>query len=97
MDRSPARTVPIQPTVSAADEAPSSAPELPKGWTEASVGGLATSRDPINGGIVDRAIVSGEWFAIANRPGVAPIEGLASRAEAFAALAKALANQVTKP
>lgn len=69
----------------------SPAAALPEGWSEATLGGMATSRDPVNGGIVDQAIVSGEWFAIANRAGVAPLEGFQDRAAALDALAKALA------
>lgn len=63
---------------------------LPDGWSEATTGGMATNSDPINGGIVDRTIVGGQWFAIANRPGVGPLEGFRDRAAAFDALANAL-------
>jgi hypothetical protein len=66
--------------------------ELPEGWTEASPGGMATSRDPILGGIIDRTIVTGEWFAIPNRPGIGPLEGFKNRPAAFAALQQALAK-----
>jgi len=66
--------------------------ELPEGWTEATPGGLATSRDPVLGGIIDQTIVTGEWFAIANRPGIGPLEGFKNRAAAFAALQQALAT-----
>jgi hypothetical protein len=64
--------------------------ELPQGWTEATPGGMATSRDPVLGGIIDKVIVTGEWFAIANRPGVGPLEGFKNRPAAFAALKQAL-------
>lgn len=63
---------------------------LPAGWTEASPGGMATNPDPENGGIVDTMIVSGKWFAVFSREGLAPLEGFETRAEAFAAHAKAL-------
>lgn len=65
---------------------------MPAGWTEATPGGMATNPDPVNGGIVDTAIVTGEWFAIANREVAEPLEGFATRAEAFAALRSALAK-----
>jgi hypothetical protein len=31
--------------------------ELPEGWTEATPGGMATSLDPVLGGIIDQAIL----------------------------------------
>ena len=67
----------------------SPAAELPAGWTEATLGGMAASPDPVNGGIVDCEIVSGDWFAISNRPGMPVLEGFKDRAAAFAALKKA--------
>lgn len=63
---------------------------LPAGWTESTPGGMAASADPINGGIVDTAMVSGEWFVIFNREDVAPLEGFATREAAFAAFAARL-------
>lgn len=63
---------------------------LPTGWTEATPGGMATNRDPVVGGIVDDEIVSGKWFAIANRGDIPTLTGFSSRAEAFAALKRAL-------
>jgi hypothetical protein len=35
---------------------------LPAGWTEASPGGMAASRDKTTGGIVDKNIATGKWF-----------------------------------
>lgn len=67
-------------------------PSLPVGWTESTPGGLATNRDPINGGIVDKQMVSGEWFFIPENEAVTKMEGFATRDEAFAALAQAVAT-----
>lgn len=65
---------------------------LPAGWTEVSPGGMATNTDPVRGGIVDSEIVSGKWFAIFNDDTIPMIEGMSSRAEAFAAHGAALAR-----
>ncbi len=64
---------------------------LTNGWTEAYAGGIATNNDPDLGGIIDSAIVSGEWFVIFNSDHIAPIEGLPNRDAAFAAHAAAIA------
>lgn len=64
----------------------SPAAQLPEGWSEATYCGMAACRDPQNGGIVDREIVSGDSFAISNRPGVGPFTGFSSRPAAFEAL-----------
>lgn len=77
----------------AGSDVPRSSPAyLPEGWTEATPGGMATNRDPIKGGIVDNEIVSGKWFAIFNRSDIAPFDGFATRAEAFAAFHLRLAE-----
>lgn len=65
--------------------------QLPEGWTESTPGGMATNRDPMNGGIIDKVMLMDEWFVIFERDGIDQIGGLSSRAEAFAAHAKALA------
>lgn len=78
------RALPPKATLQANDQ-------LPEGWTEVSPGGMATNRDPLKGGIIDKAVVSGEWFVIFERDGIAELDGFASRAEAFAAHAAALA------
>jgi len=65
---------------------------LPEGWTEATPGGMATSRDPVKGGIVDRAIVSKEWFVIFEREGMPDLDGFSTRDEAFRAMEEALAR-----
>lgn len=66
---------------------PLSVPEkLPSGWTESAPGRLATSDDPVTGGIVDANLVTKKWFAISNATdGRIPGE-FNTRAEAIAAL-----------
>ncbi len=59
---------------------------LPEGWSESAVGGMATNKDPETGGIVDKQIASGKWFAIPNRDGSEPLEGFDTREQALAAL-----------
>lgn len=54
-------------------------------------GGMLTSRDPDRGGIIDRRIVDGRWFAVSNRPGLDVPGDYATRDEALAALARAIA------
>lgn len=56
---------------------------LPEGWTEATPGGMATNAHPTDGGIVDRTLLTEEWFVIFHRDGLKTVEGLASRDEAF--------------
>lgn len=63
---------------------------LPEGWSESSPGGLAANPDPINGGIIDRAIVSGEWFIVFNRDDLPSLDGFSSRDDAFRAVAECL-------
>lgn len=53
-------------------------------WNEGA-SGIATSTDPQLGGIIDKAIVSGEWFVIFNSDQLESLEGFKTRAEAFAA------------
>lgn len=62
---------------------------LPQGWTESSTG-LACNSDPVLGGIIDKTIVSGEWFVIFNDDNLEMIEGLSSREEAFKEFQKAI-------
>jgi len=64
--------------------------DLPAGWSESRPGGLATNMDQQTGGIVDREIASGKWFAIPHREGAATLTGFGTRAEAIAALLPAL-------
>ena len=63
---------------------------LPPGWTESKPGGLATNTDPIEGGIIDVAIVSDEWFVIFNADPLSPMEGFKTRDDAFAAWANVI-------
>nr|HNI20744.1 DEAD/DEAH box helicase family protein [Nitrospira sp.] len=62
---------------------------LPAGWTEASPGGMAASRDKTTGGIVDKNIATGKWFFVSNLGGVESKDGFDTRDEAFSALADA--------
>lgn len=52
-------------------------------WTESRPGGMAIHGDPSIGGIVDQQIADGSWFVVFNAD-IPPVEGLASRGEAFA-------------
>ena len=70
--------------------------ELPEGWS-GSTEGVATSKDPETGGIVDKSIVSGEWFAVPNKAGAATLEGFKTQADAIAALRKAADKPVEAP
>ena len=56
---------------------------LPSGWTEGYPGGIATNPDPIQGGIVDKEIVSGKWFLIFNHSDKIAVDGYATREDAF--------------
>jgi hypothetical protein len=57
--------------------------ELIPGWSEGDNGILA-SADPIFGGIIDKAIVSGRWFVIFNDDSIPPTDlEFATRAEAI--------------
>jgi len=64
---------------------------LPKGWSESRPGALATNPDPALGGIIDRQIVSGEWFIIFNNRAIPDVEGLPSRDQAFATFQASMA------
>jgi len=66
--------------------------QLPVGWTEAFQGGIITNSDPVNGGIIDTEIVSGEWFVIPNNDAILTISHLDSRADALKALEMAVAH-----
>lgn len=80
-------------TTPAVDAAPASADGetyLPDGWGEGA-DGIATNRDPERGGIVDREIKSGKWFAVPEKDGVGTLEGFDTRKEAFEALERATA------
>lgn len=62
---------------------------LPQGWNE-SASGMACNNDPVLGGIIDKTIVSDEWFVIFNCDNIEMIEGLSSREEAFKEFQKAI-------
>ena len=65
------------------------AQELPAGWTETHPGGMATNPDPERGGIVDTNMVSGQWFYVPHREGLAASEAIyPSRAAALEGLAE---------
>ena len=50
-------------------------------WNEGET--IATNTDPQLGGIIDQAIVSGEWFIIFNSDQIDMIDGLESREAAY--------------
>lgn len=54
-------------------------------WNHLSEHGMATSTDPVFGGIIDKAIVSGEWFVIFNSEEIETLEGFKTKQEAMAA------------
>lgn len=57
---------------------------LPPGWTEGPAGILASNQP--NGGIIDCAIASGEWFVIFNDDEMSDtLTGFKTRGEAIAA------------
>lgn len=68
---------------------------LPEGWTEARRGGLATNADPENGGIIDQAIVTREWFVVFHQDGLKTLDGFATRDAAFEAFHCALGKLPT--
>lgn len=61
-------------------------------WTHVSENGMATSNDPISGGIVDQAIVSGEWFVVPNSDDIGFMDGFATKQDAMAALQAAVTS-----
>lgn len=63
---------------------------VPGGWGESTPGGMITNNDPVNGGIIDKEIVSGEWFVIPNDDSIEKMTGFNSREDAYAALADAV-------
>lgn len=65
---------------------------LSQGWNE-SASGMACNSDPVLGGIIDKTIVSGEWFVIFNDDDLDMIEGLSSREEAFKEFQKAIESK----
>jgi hypothetical protein len=69
--------------------------DLPQGWAAAGKG-IATNNDPQTGGIVDKAIASGKWFAIPNKEGLPQLEGFDTRKQAIDALQKAVAADSDK-
>lgn len=63
---------------------------IPAGWVESTPGGMATRNHPTLGGIIDKAILGSSWFVIFQHEDLPPIDGLASRADAFAAFLEAI-------
>ncbi len=55
-------------------------------WNHVAEDAMATNRDPIVGGIIDKEIVSGKWFVIPNNDAISQVEGLETKADAFAYL-----------
>ena len=65
---------------------------VPDGWTETPGGTMIANKDPLTGGIIDKAIASGKWFVIFNREDLSAIEDLPSREAAFAAFSEVIAR-----
>lgn len=59
-------------------------------WSHLAADAIATNNDPVFGGIIDKAIVSGEWFVISNSDDIPTMHGFATKQEAFDALEKAI-------
>lgn len=53
-------------------------------WNHIAPEAIATNKDPILGGIVDKNIVSGLWFAIPNSDHIEMAEGFKTKQEAIA-------------
>ena len=64
---------------------------LPEGW-KGFVNGIATNEDPISGGIIDKEIVSGKWFVIAQNDAIENMEDFDTQQEAFDALVNAVSK-----
>ena len=66
---------------------------LPNGWT-GFVDGIATNKDPIAGGIIDKVMLSNppEWFVIPQNDAIPMKDGLNSQTEAFEYLAQQVAK-----
>lgn len=71
---------------------PDSSADLPPGWGELKPGGMATNNDALVGGIIDKNRQDQKWFLIFNRDDLHDSNGYDSRAEAFAAFARQLAE-----
>lgn len=80
-----------EPPEAAGKTEPSVAGNIPEGWGEGSKGGLATNKDPVNGGIIDKNKFG--WFVIPNLDGIKQFENLPTREAAFKALAQAIADK----
>jgi hypothetical protein len=52
-------------------------------WNHLSVDGIATNNDPENGGIIDKEILSGEWFVIFNNNDIPSASGFPTKDAAF--------------
>lgn len=68
------------------------------GWNHLRENGMATNRDPIKGGIIDKVAMSTklkatdkeEWFIVFNHPNLPVVDGLSSKLEAFELFEKTL-------
>lgn len=64
---------------------------LPPGWTQAGPNSLMTNPDQVRGGIIDKQIVSGKWFAVIHdENATSPLTGYDTREDAYNALVKEL-------
>lgn len=52
-------------------------------WNHSAPDAIATNKDPVFGGIVDKAIVSGLWFAIPNSEHIEAAEDFKTKQEAI--------------
>ena len=65
---------------------------LPNGWT-GYVDGIATNKDPIAGGIIDKTFFAPTtWFVIPQNDAIPMKEGFNTQAEAFEYLAQEVAK-----
>lgn len=83
---------PVAPSIDRNTNSDNSGFVLPDGW-EGAVGGIATKKDPVTGGIVDKAIASDEWFFVPNDEALETTDGFNTQKEAIEALEKAVSDR----
>ncbi|MBU2709329.1 hypothetical protein KCM76_25260 [Zooshikella marina] len=64
--------------------------QLMPSWTEVIKGEMITNPDPLLGGIIDRQIVSREWFIVFNNDEISTKIGFKSLIEAIRAFEKTI-------
>jgi hypothetical protein len=67
------------------------------GWKHLAEDAMATNADPIVGGIIDSAIVSGKWFVIPNNNALLPGDDFPTKEAAFQYLNEQIAKLDLEP